>query len=247
MSSDSGRAADLASDETLLHLNRSTLLRQTVRTIAHELNNIFQLVAGSAELMGMNPSFPEPLRKKLSVIATQSARGTELVDEIATLARQDPPRGSIVDLGSAVKRVIGLRRFEHTRAAIIVKIDAPAIAVVARADPIDTFVMLLNLVVNAEQALSEVEHRTLEIQVSRIGHECRVTIGDSGAGAPGDLDLFAPLTTTKPLAAAAGLGLPATRVLAQRYGGRLDISPRHTGFAIALSLPAADPAGREGS
>jgi len=239
MSSDSGRAADLASDETLLHLNRSTLLRQTVRTIAHELNNIFQLVAGSAELMGTNPSFPEPLRRKLSMIATQSARGTELVDEIVTLAREDLPRGSIVDVGRAVTRVIGLRHFEHTRAGIDAKVDLPQTTVVARADPIDTFVMLLNLIVNAEQAMEGVESRTLEIEVSRAGRECRVTIADSGAGAPANLDLFAPLTTTKPLAAAAGLGLPATRVLAQRYGGRVEISPRHTGFAIALSLPAA--------
>ena len=240
MSSDSGRAADLSSDETLLHLNRSTLLRQTVRTVAHELNNIFQLVAGSAELMGMNPSFPEQLRKKLTVITTHSARGTELVDEVATLARQDALRGAVVDVGRAVKRVIGLRRFEHTRAAIDVKVDVPETTVVARADPIDTFVMLLNLVVNAEQAMSDVKRRRLEIQVSKTGQECRVTIADSGAGAPGDLDLFAPLTTTKPLSAAAGLGLPATRVLAQRYGGSVDVSPRHSGFAIALTLPVAE-------
>ena len=241
MSSDSSRAADLRSDETLLHLNRSTLLRQTVRTIAHELNNIFQLVAGSAELMGMNPSFPDQLRKKLAVIATQSARGTELVDELATLARQDAPRGSVVDVGRAVKRVIGLRRFELTRAAIAVKVDVPETPVVARADPIDVFVMLLNLVVNAEQAMSDVKSRRLEIQVSRSGDECRVTITDSGGGAPDDLDLFAPLTTTKPFAGAAGLGLPATRVLAQRYGGRVDVSPRHSGFAVALTLPVAEP------
>ena len=239
MSTESGRSADLSSEDTLLHLNRSTLLRQTVRTIAHELNNIFQLVAGSAELMGMNPSFPEPLRKKLAMITTQSARGTELVDEVATLARQDVPRGNAVDVGRAVKRVLGLRRFEHTRAAIEVMIDVPDAPTIARADPIDTFVMLLNLVINAEQAMSGVSGRQLDVQVTALDHECRVTIADSGVGAPRDLDLFAPLATTQPLSAAAGLGLPATRVLAQRYGGRVDITPRHSGFAIVLTLPAA--------
>lgn len=243
MANEPGQTADLSSEETLLHLNRSTLLRQTARTIAHELNNIFQLAAGSAELMGMNPAFPEQLRKKLSVISAQTARGSELVDEVATLARQDLPRGAVVDLARAVRRVVTLRRFEHTRASIDVRVDVAPPPVAARADAVDTFVMLLNLVINAEQAVAAVDRREIEIRVTTAGRECRVTIADNGPGVPDGLDLFKPLVTTKPLSSAAGLGLAATRVLAQRYGGRLDISPRHTGFAVVLTLPAAEHAG----
>jgi signal transduction histidine kinase len=240
MSSDTGKVADLSSSDTLLYLNRATLLRHTVRTIAHELNNIFQLVSGSAELMGMNPAFPDPLRKKLTLIRAQSARGTEIIDEISSLARADIPRGAITDLGRSVKRVSALRRYEHSRASIDVKVDAPQDPpVIARADPLDVMVMLLNLFINAEQAMGSSDARLIEVAVADRGETCSVTVADTGKGAPAAMDLFAPLMTTKSPAVAAGLGLAATRLLAERHGGRVDVSARDVGLAVTITLPSA--------
>ncbi len=229
-------------DDTLLLLNRATVLMHAARTVAHELNNVFQTISGSAELMEMSPAFPESLRKRLAAISGQSSRGQEIVGDISDLARFDPPRRPAADVGRAIQRAMLLRKFEHSRSAIGVTVTLPESPVVAQSDPLDLCVMLLNLVINAEQAIAGCASRAIAVAVDVSEGRCRIAISDNGQTPLPDADPFAPLMTTRPSSAAVGLGLTATRILAARNGGDVQLERRSDGTAVILTVPLALPA-----
>lgn len=237
------RVADLSSEDTILLLNRATVLMHTARTVAHELNNVLQTISGSAELMDMNPAFPETLRKRLDAIGTQTARGNDLVGDIADLARANPPRQTAADVGKAIDRALRLRKFEHARGMVDVRVSLPSgPRPLVQADSLDVCLMLLNLIVNAEQAIAGVPSRWIEIGVEVRENLCRISVSDSAGVAPPDADLCAPLVTTKAADVAAGLGLAATRLLAARNGGQLDVVAKPDGLVAVLTLGVRTPA-----
>jgi signal transduction histidine kinase len=239
MSSDPERpsAPDAISDDTLLLLNRATLVTHTIRATAHELNNVFQMISGSSELLELNAQFPADLQPKLQAIARHTARGRDLVDAVADLARPTSQGGNVVDVTRAFARVAQLRSYEHARAGIELTATIHGEPLVVNAEPRDVLLMLLNLVVNAEQAVANVEARKIALTASAVGQNCEIVIADSGRGVLGGDDPFRPLVTTKSPALAPGLGLPATRVLAARYGGTIALRDGASGIQAVLTLP----------
>src|SRR5262245_26797691 len=91
---------------------------QTVRAVAHELNNVFQTISGAAELMGFNPAFPPSLAPKLETFAKQTTRGRELLGTVSDLARAEAPRGKVTNVARAFAQVAQLRAHEQVRAGI---------------------------------------------------------------------------------------------------------------------------------
>ena len=116
-------ALELTSEDTLLLLNRATLVMHMVRSTAHELNNVLQMISGSAELLELNPDFPQAMRPRLEAIGNHTSRGCELVATVADLARAQPPRGHVADAARAIERVARMRRFEQARAAVDLTLD----------------------------------------------------------------------------------------------------------------------------
>jgi len=239
MSSDPERpiAPDTITDDTLLLLNRATLDTHTIRATAHELNNVFQMISGSSELLELNSQFPAALQPKLQAIARHTSRGRDLVDAVADLARPTSQGGTVVDVTRAFARVTQLRAYEHARAGIELTSTVHGEPLVLNAEPRDVLLMLLNLVVNAEQAVANVETRRIALTASAAGQNCEIVVADSGQGVLGANDPFAPLVTTKSPAVAPGLGLPATRLLAMRSGGKVALRDGASGIQAVLTLP----------
>lgn len=244
MSTDSvadSSAAPLASssEDALLLLNRATVVMHSVRALAHELNNILQMISGSAELLELSPDVPASMRPRLQAIANQTSRGCDLVSAVADLARAMPPRGHTVDVRRAIDRVVQLRKFEQSRAAVGLAVTVPPEPLLLRVDAPDLQLMLLNLVINAEQAMTGAGSKVVTVTAVRVGDACQITVGDAGQGTLGDVDYFSPFVSTRPPNVAAGLGLGATRLLAAKYGGEVALSQGSSGLEAVLTLPLA--------
>jgi signal transduction histidine kinase len=229
----------MLSDETLLLLNRATLTVHTVRTAVHELNNILQMVGGYAELLQSAPDLPPGAVRRVDAILRQTTRGQAVLQGVTELTRPGAAAGVAVDAGQAVERALASRHYEHTRTRIAVTLETAPGDLRARIAPAHLEQILLNLLMNAEQAVSGREGASIGIALARTENRIEVRISDSGGGLPPGIDPFQPFTTTRP-AAAAGLGLAAARLLADRYDGSLE-GPAVGATAWTLRLPAAGP------
>jgi signal transduction histidine kinase len=224
-------------DDTLVLLNRATLVQHTVRTAVHELNNVLQMIAGSAELLG-SAALPATAAARVETILKHSSRGHTLVQSVGELARAAPPAARTVDLGSLCDQALSLRRYEHKRAAITATLERPpAGTALVRADGSLILQAILNLIVNAEQSLASVPNGAIMIAVSATGGQVEVIVSDTGAGPTDRHAIFEPLITTR--APAAGLGLAASRLIARQWGGEVEALD---GARFRLALPAIAPA-----
>jgi C4-dicarboxylate-specific signal transduction histidine kinase len=218
--------ASVIPDDALLLLNRATLVVHTVRTAVHELNNVLQMISGSAELLA-SAGVPAAASARINTILQQTGRGHDILQAIDDLARRDRPAGqesrtAVADVAAVADRALQLRRYEHRRAAIGATLHRPATGPIrARIDPQQLLQAILNLLVNAEQSLAGGRDGAIQISLWSDDRYVDVSVADNGPGLDADLDLIAPFVTTRGQAAA-GLGLAATRLIASQAGGTLE-------------------------
>jgi C4-dicarboxylate-specific signal transduction histidine kinase len=151
-----------------------------------------------------------------------------------------------VNVGNVVDQVLALRRYPLGRAAITVSAERPpGRGVEVRSDERALAQALLNLVLNAEEALAGQPERRLRVSVTAVGPTVQVQVHDSGAGVPSHLRdrIFEPYFTTRESEQAVGLGLPVTRAIAESLGGRLWLDEAGPGATFVLELPRAGEAG----
>src|SRR5689334_20880346 len=109
-------------DDTLVQLNRATLVQHTVRTAVHELNNVLQMIAGSAELLGAATIAPAAAAR-VETILKHANRGHLLLRSVSELARVTPPAPRTIDVASLCEQALQLRRYEHKRSAITAMLE----------------------------------------------------------------------------------------------------------------------------
>jgi two-component system NtrC family sensor kinase len=231
---------DPSDPELIVLLNRATLTGRMLRGAAHELNNVLQTIRGSAELLAGRPDLPPELLPRITAITSQAVRATTIVAAAAAMASRTEPAPATVDVAAAVRRVIERRGFETRRAAIHVEQESGDGTHLVKAVPEQIDQMLLNLLINAEQAVAGATERRILVRTSSDGAAVQVSVSDTGVGFAPDLHelAFDPYVAGWSAERSAGLGLTATRVLARRYGGALSSAARTGGGAtMTLTLP----------
>jgi two-component system C4-dicarboxylate transport sensor histidine kinase DctB len=228
-------------DDALLLLNRATLVVHTVRSAVHELNNVLQMIGGSAEMLA-SADVPAAASARIEAILRQTGRGQAILQAVGDLARRDHPSAQATDVATIADRALQLRRYEHLRGGIAATLNQHAAGPMrARVDPQQLLQAILNLVVNAEEALTGVRNGAIQISLRSDDRHIDVTVSDNGPGIDGDLDLIAPFVTTRG-SAAAGLGLAAARLIATQSGGNLEVVSGAEGARWTLRLPVATDA-----
>jgi len=222
-------------EDTLVLLNRATLVQHTVRTAVHELNNVLQMIGGSAELLGA-AALPPAAAARAETILKQSTRGHLLLQSVSELARVAAPAVRTIDVASLCDQALQLRRYEHKRASIAAVLERPAVAAaLVRADPSLLLQAVLNLILNAEQSLAgAAPPKTITVSVGSAGAQVALIVSDSGTGPDNGTGLFDAFVTTG--AHSAGLGLTASRLIARQAGGDLQWL---AGSRFQLTLPAS--------
>jgi C4-dicarboxylate-specific signal transduction histidine kinase len=212
--------------EDLVYINRMTTVGHVLPAVAHELNNALQVIGGLVELLGMKGELPPDVRDKVQKIGAQSNRSAGMMREFVAFARRDET-STRIDVQRAIEHALTLRRYHLSRARIDVHVDAPPEPLTIRADSHAVLQVLLNLIINAEEALHAMPQgqRELRFSVSADGDTVACIIRDSGPGFHADTKTHAPkpFYSTK-TQGAAGLGLTVAEALVALDKGALRVA-----------------------
>jgi len=220
-------------------------LGQFVAGIAHELNNPLQGVLGHLELLRTTGAFPKHLRREVQTIYREADRAAKIVRNLLVFAGSRRLARRRVSLNSIVQKVVSLRA-PACRAANIEVVrhyddNLPRVQI----DPLLLHQAFLNIVMNAEQAVSatgrggQIEITT---SVARSGDRIVATVRDTGNGIPADAlsRIFEPFYTTKEVGKGTGLGLAIAYGIVQEHGGHIVAGNHPNGGALfTVELPAA--------
>jgi C4-dicarboxylate-specific signal transduction histidine kinase len=212
--------------EDLVYINRMTTVGHVLPAVAHELNNALQVIGGLVELLGMKGELPADVRDKVQKIGAQSNRSAGMMREFVAFARKDET-SSRIDMQRAIDHALTLRRYHLSRARIDVVVDAPTEPLTIRADSHAVLQVLLNLIINAEEALHAMPQgqRELRFIVAAEGDAVACTVRDSGPGFVNSTKHHAPkpFYSTK-TQGAAGLGLTVAEALVTLDNGVLRVA-----------------------
>jgi signal transduction histidine kinase len=235
------RAAALQADD-LVTLNRSATVARLVSGAVHEVNNALQVIGGTTELLHDLPGLSDPMLKGLQRIHEQNARAAAALAEVMTFSRQKHDVRGVVNLRDMISRSVALRAYAISRARLTIAHHTPSegrFSVEGSAALLQQ--ALLNLIINAEQALEGRSGGRITIDTDRDGEMIRVRVIDDGPGVDGSIasSMFEPFVTTRPRDQASGLGLASARAIAEVHGGTLTHENRSPGAAFVLRIPAA--------
>jgi two-component system NtrC family sensor kinase len=227
----------------LARLNRLATMARLVAGLAHELNNSLQVVGGLAELLTDRPDLPPDVVLRLKKISGQADKATTAIRQVLGYTRDLlGSDAGLIDLMAVVDQVLALRRYQLGRLGITVTVDrTPPAACQVRGDERQLTQALLNLVLNAEEALAGYSTRQLRVAITREGASVQVRVGDSGPGVPPDIKsrIFEPFFTTRSSDRAVGLGLPVSQALVEANGGNLWLAADAPGATFVMELPTA--------
>jgi PAS domain S-box-containing protein len=241
-----GVVTDLSHQKEMAHraatADKLATLGRLVAGAAHEINNPLAAVLANAELLQAGPASPEDLRASVQVIVEESRRAGNIVRGLLSFARQQPVARSNVNLHSLVCDVLALRAGYVKARGIDVRLEGNDSDVIVRADADQLKQVLLNLVVNAEDAVRDRVPRKVTVKVSRVGAVGMVFVDDSGSGVPESLRerIFEPFFTTKPQGHGTGLGLSVSYGIVREHGGSVWAETAPLGGArFVVQLPVA--------
>jgi two-component system NtrC family sensor kinase len=217
-------------------------LGQTMSGVAHELNNPLATILACAERLSER-RLDEATRRDLDAIHNAAERAARIVRNLQMFVRKRHTTRTTVDLNQVVRETLALRTYEQ-RAANVVIIDALAAGLPpVFVDPHQIQQIVLNLVINAEQAMLDAHGRgTLVLRSWQDPERDAVLleVQDDGPGVPEDAQtrVFDPFFTTKVVGKGTGLGLTVAYAIAQEHGGRISMSSRAgRGASFFLELP----------
>ena len=220
----------------LAYINRMTTTGVVLPSVAHEVNNSLQVIAGMVEILGLRGQLPPEAADKVQKIAVQATKAAGHLRELVAFSRRDGVTNKI-DLKAAMERAASLRRYYLSRGRVTVDIDAPADeSLLVKADSQHVVQVLVNLLVNAEESVAKVDVRTVRVRLWRHGGQVHAEMADSGPGFAPAMEAKAgePFITSK-TNGAAGLGLAVARRLVDADGGSLAIAG--TPAVVTVSWP----------
>jgi PAS domain S-box-containing protein len=248
------RTRDLiASEEALRHAQRMDAIGQLTGGVAHDFNNLLTVMRGSVDLL-RRPDLSEERRARyIEAIGDTADRATKLTSQLLAFSRRQTLHPTAFDVAERLRGVADMLN-SVTGARVTVTLDVADQVCVVRADVSQFETALVNMAVNAKDAMSG--KGELRIRVARTarkpnvrGHAAvdgsfvAVSLADTGAGiATGDVArIFEPFFTTKEVGKGTGLGLSQVFGFAKQSGGDVDVeSTPGVGTTFTLYLPEAD-------
>ena len=229
----------------LARVMRVTTMGELVASIAHEVNQPLTAVITSGHacarwLAGEPPNLPE-VASAVGQIVRDANRAAEVIARVRNFFARGTTQA--IDFNEVIGEVIAIVKGEIRSQGVCLVIAPAADLPTMIGDRIELHQVVLNLVMNALEAMGPVAEgaRTLTIEVGRHGrHALRVAVGDSGIGLTGDDPdrIFDPFYTTK--LHGLGMGLTISRSIVEAHGGRLWASPHDgPGSTFQFTLPVS--------
>ncbi|WP_458072297.1 ATP-binding protein [Rhodanobacter sp. BL-MT-08] len=241
-------------DEQLRQAQKMEAIGQLTGGVAHDFNNLLMVIAGSLDLLESRLDGDAKTIRYLSTARHGVERGAKLNQQLLAFARRQDLRTESVDIGTL------LRSFENLldRAigeTIAVTIKDPPALLHARTDPHQLETAILNLAINARDAMPQggaltvstgvrtVRPKTAALNNTVAGDYVVVTVADTGTGMSPEVvsKVFEPFFTTKEVGKGTGLGLSQVYGFAKQSGGFVTIeSVVGEGTSVSIHLPHAE-------
>jgi C4-dicarboxylate-specific signal transduction histidine kinase len=230
----------------LRHLTRVALLGQLSASIAHQLNQPLTAILGNAEaaqtMLGREPVDLPELREICNDIVAEDLRAAAVIRRLGALFKQGEPSFATLDVNELVRDTLDLMRSSLlTRHVALVTRFAPDLPPVA-GDRVQLQQLLINLIVNAADAMGDIAEPERVLTVGTVGHGDTVDlwVADRGPGFPPDAieRMFEPFWSTK--VDGMGIGLAVCRSIAVAHRGTLVATNAPAGGAeFRVVLPAS--------
>ncbi len=261
-----GLASDITEkkhlEAQLGHAQRMQAAGQLAGGVAHDFNNLLTIISGHVEMMLMKQR-DEDLRQRLISVQEAAERATVLTRQLLAFSRKQVLQTRVVEINGLIGKLttmLGRLIKENIRLTFVPGLEAGFV----RADPHQIEQVLMNLAVNAQDAMPEGGRLTIEVSNASIqaapmepddpprGEYVKIVVRDTGHGMDWDTQehIFEPFFTTKAVGAGTGLGLSMAYGIVRQSGGRIlvESDPGH-GATFTIYLPrvaeAAEPQSRE--
>jgi PAS domain S-box-containing protein len=214
---------------------------QLVSGVAHEINNPAAIISGFAQTLLLD-QLPADQRETVQMMYDEATRIGRITSNLLAFARAGSKERTLVELNEIVRRTFALRSYYLTTLNITVNLELDEANPKAWANGSEVQQLLLNLLINAEQALTTVQgRRVISIRTMSAGDDgVELQVADTGPGIPIDIQekIFDPFFTTKPEGMGTGLGLSICYGIAHDHGGRIAVhSVPGNGATFTLTLP----------
>jgi PAS domain S-box-containing protein len=228
----------------LVHANRVATMGQLSASIAHEVNQPIGATLNNASAalhwLSKEPADLEKARQAVNRIFANGNRVSEVIDRMRALFKKAPLREEDVDINGAILEVIALTRGEVAKNGITVQSHLVDGLPLIQGDRVQLQQVIMNLIINAVEALSSVSEGARELVITTGKGEpdgVLVVVRDSGPGLSSqDLErIFDAFNTTKP--GGLGMGLSICRTIIEAHGGRLWAAAQSQGATFQFTLP----------
>ena len=248
-----------ATQAQLLQAEKLSAIGQLVAGVAHELNNPLTSVIGYAQLLqeefrdageGETPRPTPTLARDLRRIAEESERAAKIVRNLLAFARRQSAARAEQDIAELMNRVLSLRSYEFRLNGIELELDFEPGLPPLLGDGGQLQQALLNLLLNAEQAMKARKVRKIRVGARHVAESDAVElfITDSGHGIPDEnlRRIFDPFFTTREVGEGTGLGLSICYGIIRDHGGQISVESRvGQGTTFKVLLPARARGGQE--
>jgi len=229
--------------DKLAHVTRTQAMGELAAAIAHEVNQPLTAIVTNAnfslrQLKGPTANLDE-LRTAITEIVSDATRASAVISRIRGLLVKGSPRRTELDINQIVQEVIALLRNELARNHVTLRTDVASNLPRVPGDPVQLQQVLINLVMNAIEAMRTSTDKTRELRIrsAKNADGILVQVQDSGPGIKPELAdaIFEPFFTTK--AEGIGMGLAISRSIIESHGGQLSLVSASQGALFQFILP----------
>ena len=221
----------------LSYMDRRASAEQRSATLAHEISQPLAGIAtrASAALRWLHMEKPDIERAQtaLESIVAASHRASDIIGSVRAMFRKDTSERAPIDINNIILTVLGLVRIDLRQNGVELKTQLDENISVVEGDKVQLQQVVLNLVMNAVEAMQSVQTRVLKVKTDQTSPGAvRVSIEDTGAGIdPANIErVFKPFFTTK--ANGMGMGLVICRSIIEKHDGRIWVTPGVNGGSI---------------
>jgi signal transduction histidine kinase/CheY-like chemotaxis protein/Ca2+-binding EF-hand superfamily protein len=229
--------------EILFQSEKMSALGELLAGVAHELNNPLSIIVGHSLMMQEEVTNPETGRR-VDIISNAAQRCAKIIKTFLAMARQKPAEMQDIDMNLVIASALDVTDFASGKGNLKLERDLMKNLPMVNADADQITQVVVNLVINAEQAISasgKPGKVTIKTDYDTSSSEVVIRVADDGPGIPDTISarIFEPFFTTKEIGQGTGIGLAFCHRILESHGGSITVkSKERIGTEFTLRLPA---------